>query len=53
LLFCQNNWRKDQGMKKKLIGLVGFVATWNLLVGHLFIYLAGLIFLSKFYNFIY
>ena len=38
---------------KKLIGLVGFVATWNLLVGHLFIYLAGLIFLSKFYNFIY
>jgi len=33
--------------------LIGYVVVWNMLVGHLFIYLAGTFFLSESYNFIY
>jgi len=49
----QNNLAQERIRSRCAKCLVGYVVVWNLLVGHLFIYLAGTFFLSESYSFIY
>jgi len=49
----QNNLAQERKRSRCAKCLIGYVVVWNMLVGHLFIYLAGTFFLSESYNFIY
>ena len=49
----QNNLAQERKRSRCAKCLIGYVVVWNMLVGHLFIYLAGIFFLSESYNFIY